>query len=500
MPEPPSWCPVNNTLMRSQTAVFCQIVKDHMGAAPVVVAGDVPSAAVVAEIVDKAATAALVTGPDARLSGILTERDVVRRLAFRAVEDTPVCDVMTSPVMTIAEDDYLYHAIARMRRFKLRHMPVVDATGMPVGMLHLDTALAAVSSRMVTQIDHLTQEGTVDGLREVKSAQVELAQQLFDDNLPVPTIQSLLTHINRDIHRRVVEMNLRAMKDEGLGEPPVPFAFIVMGSGGRGENFLYPDQDNGFILEDYPDEDHTRIDGWFIDLAERVTRDLDAVGFPYCNGFVMATNPLWRKTISQWKAQVAGWLRRRNTVTLRLSDIFFDFRSCYGAPDLAADLRSFVTEAVAGNVSFLKDMYHDDEDYGVPLGWFGRFITVKDDPEHEGKINMKHSGTLPLVQSIRLLALREGIPATSTCDRLSDLHDAKVLDAGEFDYLTNAFQEITFVLLRQQMADFRAGQTVGNYVHPDVLNERERDELVDAFKAIKRLLDRVRGEVTGNVF
>ncbi len=167
---------------------------------------------------------------------------------------------------------------------------------------------------------------------------------------------------------------------------------------------------------------------------------------------------------------------------------------------MAAELRSFVTEVVAGNVSFLKEMYHDDEDYGVALGWFGRFITVKDDPDHEGTINMKHSGTLPLVQSVRLLALREGILATSTCDRLRDLHDAKILDAGEFDYLTNAFQEITFVLLRQQMTDFRAGRKVGNYVHPDALNERERDELVDAFKAIKRLLDRVRGEVTGDVF
>jgi signal-transduction protein with cAMP-binding, CBS, and nucleotidyltransferase domain len=492
MRERHSWCPVNNDLMRSQTAVFCQIVGDHMAAAPVVVAGGTPSAIVVAEIVEKRATAALVTGPDARLCGILTERDVVRRLAFRAVSDTPIRDVMTAPVMTIAEDDYLYHAIARMRRFKLRHMPVVDATG----------------SRMVMQIDHLTQEGTVDGMREIKSAQVDLARQLFDDNVPVPTIQSLLTHINRDIHRRVVEMNLRALKEEGKGDPPVPFAFIVMGSGGRGENFLYPDQDNGFILDDYPDADHARIDGWFIDLAERVTRDLDAVGFPYCNGYVMATNPVWRKsisqwkgqTISQWKGQIAGWLRRRNTVALRLSDIFFDFRSCYGAPDLAADLRAFVTDAVAGNASFLKDMYRDDEDYGVALGWFGRFITVKDDPDHDGTINMKHSGTLPLVQSIRLLALREGIPATSTCDRLRDLHGAGVLDAAEFDYLTNAFQEITFVLLRQQIDDFGAGRKVGNYVHPDTLNERERDELVDAFKAIKRLLDRVRGEVTGDVF
>ena len=41
------------------------------------------------------------------------------------------------------------------------------------------------------------------------------------------------------------------------------------------ENFLYPDQDNGFILADYPDADHNRIDAFFIALAARFTHDLD---------------------------------------------------------------------------------------------------------------------------------------------------------------------------------------------------------------------------------
>ena len=65
-----------------------------------------------------------------------------------------------------------------------------------------------------------------------------------------------------------------------MGAPPVPFCVIVMGSGGRGESYLYPDQDNGFILDDYPDDQHTELDAFFIKLAERMTRDLDMVGTP----------------------------------------------------------------------------------------------------------------------------------------------------------------------------------------------------------------------------
>lgn len=471
-----------------------------MRRAPVIVPAGLGCSDVVARMVEGGVTAAIVVGPGGRIQGILTEQDVVRRLAFQAVAEVPVADFMTTPVLTIVEDDYLYHAIARMRRSKLRHMPVVDIAGCPVGMLNLDAALAAASAQMVDQIDSLTQEGTVHGMRKIKTAQIELAEELFEAAIPATEIQSLLTHINRDIHRRLIELHQRSMAADGHGAPPVPFTFIVMGSGGRGENFLYPDQDNGLILDDYPDEDHTRIDGWFVEFSDRVTRDLDAIGFPLCKGYVMATNPLWRKTRTQWRAQITGWLRRRSLVALRLSDIFFDFRACAGELDLAAELRRFVTDSLKSNPSFLKELYQDDKDYGVALGWFDRFITVKDDSEHDGTINLKHSGTLPLVQSVRLLALREGIAETSTLARLAALHADGIVDADDHDYLTAAFRHITLLLLRQQISDFKDGNPVGNYVHPESLSERERDELVDSFKAIRRLLDRVRGDFTGDVF
>ncbi len=229
------------------------------------------------------ASSATVTDAEGRPAGIVTEQDITRRAAFKLAAETPVDEVMTAPVHTIREDEYLYYAIARMRRQDLRHMPVVDGEGRLSGMLNLHDALAAASETLMQQIDTLTQEESVGGLKFIKAAQVELADQLLGENLPATEIQALLTHINNDIYRRIVDLNLAAMAEEGLGEPPVGFSVIVMGSGGRGENFLFPDQDNGLILEDYADDSHTEIDGWFIELAERMTRDLDMVGLPLCN-------------------------------------------------------------------------------------------------------------------------------------------------------------------------------------------------------------------------
>jgi signal-transduction protein with cAMP-binding, CBS, and nucleotidyltransferase domain len=485
--------------VQSQTAIFSKLVKDFMRRVPLAVDTGVPCARVIELLTAEDASSATVTDGEGRPLGIVTEQDITRRVAFQALPETPVENVMTAPVMAIPSDEYLYFAIARMRRQGLRHMPVVDGSGGLVGMLNLHDALAVAAERLVGQIDILTRDDSVDGLKQVKAAQVELAAQLLEDNLPAPEIQALLTHVNRDIYHRLVDLALSAMETEGYGPPPVAFCVVVMGSGGRGESFLYPDQDNGFILGDYPDDRHTEIDSWFIELAERLTGDLDAVGIPLCRGHVMATNPLWRKTLTQWKDQIALWSRKRNPTALRLCDIFFDFRSAWGDGAMAEELRAVVTRITSANPAFLRDMYADDAAHGVALGFFGRFITERKDKAHKGKINLKHTGTLPLVESVRLLALSKGIEELSTLGRMRVLHESGILGVDEYDYLSGAYTLITRLLLRQQIADFKANVAVSNYIDPKILTERERDMLVDSFKAIRALRDRVKDEFSVEV-
>ncbi|MFO7641930.1 MAG: putative nucleotidyltransferase substrate binding domain-containing protein, partial [Candidatus Competibacteraceae bacterium] len=56
---------------------------------------------------------------------------------------------------------------------------------------------------------------------------------------------------------------------------------------------------------------------------------------------------------------------------------------------------------------------------------------------------------------------------------------------------------IANLLLRQQIADFRIGRKVTYFVHPDSLTKRAKEHLTGAMKAIDRLRDRVRAELTG---
>ena len=194
------------------------------------------------------------------------------------------------------------------------------------------------------------------------------------------------------------------------------------------------------------------------------------------------------------------WGRRNSFVAIRLADIFFDFRAGDGKVELVQVLRDEVTRIMPQSHGFLQEIQRETEPYDVALGWFNRLITEKDKPEHRGELNLKHTGTLPLVQNVRLLALREGIAETSTLGRIEALAERDVLSADERDYLSGAFRHITLLLLRQQIADYLAGKKVSNYVHPDQLSEREKDMLVDSFKAIGSLLDKVRAEFTADVF
>jgi CBS domain-containing protein len=483
----------------SQTAAFLRRVREHMQVPPVVVPGELPALETVARMTEARASAAVVLAADGRVAGILTEQDVTRRIAGRQVGARAVSDLMTRPVATVAADQPLYEAIALMRRLGLRHMPVVeDANGL-CGMLYLHDALAGANPSLVEHIDRLTHETTLEGLREVKAAQVRLAADLFAERVPAPEIQSLISHINNDIYRRVVQLNVEAMQAESWGAPPVPFAVIVMGSGGRGESFLFPDQDNGFILADYPDHEHGRIDPFFIELALRMTMQMDQLNFPLCRGGVMAINPVWRKTSSQWRDQVTRWIRRRGEIALQLCDILFDFQSVCGESGLADDLRAVILREVAASPRFLRDMFGMRAEHQAGIGWFNRLLTERADPEHRGKVNLKYAGTLPLAEAVRLLALRGGIAATGTLARLDALRDAGHLSRDIQDRLGAAFDHITGLQLRQQIADYEAGRAVSNFVDPADLTARELDLLKDAFRVINDFRAHVRAELTGEV-
>jgi signal-transduction protein with cAMP-binding, CBS, and nucleotidyltransferase domain len=84
--------------------------------------------------------------------------------------------------------------------------------------------------------------------------------------------------------------------------------------------------------------------------------------------------------------------------------------------------------------------------------------------------------------------------------RIGVLHARGVLDDDEQDYLSGAFRHLSALLLRQQLEDHRAGSEPGNHVPRNALSKREKDMLVDGFKAIRAFRSRLRHELAADIF
>jgi CBS domain-containing protein len=82
--------------------------------------------------------AVLILGAGGRLSGILSERDIVRMLAEQgaAALELPVAQAMTRTVATCGEDETCASIMERMTAGKFRHMPVV-VDGRTIGIISI---------------------------------------------------------------------------------------------------------------------------------------------------------------------------------------------------------------------------------------------------------------------------------------------------------------------------------------------------------------------------
>src|SRR6267142_1910601 len=106
-------------------------------------------------MLDRHVGAVAVLDKNTRVAGIFTERDVLRRLSVsgRAPAQTPVREVMTTPVEMATLDTTPGQALATMIERHYRHLPIVDDDGRLLGMLSIRNVLQARVDTLTRQLD-----------------------------------------------------------------------------------------------------------------------------------------------------------------------------------------------------------------------------------------------------------------------------------------------------------------------------------------------------------
>ena len=122
------------------------------------------------------------------------------------------------------------------------------------------------------------------------------------------TNTSSLNNFHDMVMRQVFDL---AVIRVNKGNPPCEFCWFITGSGGRLEQGLISDQDHGIIFE----TDNQENFQYFLELGKEISYGLDEVGYPYCKGKVMSSNPLWCKSFIRWKEQLfSGWRKEAGNV------------------------------------------------------------------------------------------------------------------------------------------------------------------------------------------
>jgi CBS domain-containing protein len=330
-------------------------------------------------------------------------------------------------------------------------------------------------------------------LAEAHRWQPELVAALDRLDLPAWRIAQVISDHNDWIYRRAIALSLEEMQTQGWGEPPVAWCVLTLGSAGRHESLLAPDQDNAMIIADYPDARHTEIDGYFHSLGERFTARLDEAGIPLCNGHVMARWPMWRKRLHDWSEQLAIWTRERRVKRVQQATILLDFFPVEGERTLADALADRVVRTLPRSHLFLDEMAAQLDELPVALDRLGRLAGNRQDAPHENAIDLKHQGLLPLVNAVRLLALRHTVRPPDTHSRLTSLVMQGGLPPGRALALEAALHRLQGLLLAEQRTALREGRMPDGWVDVSRFGREQHLLLRHDMKQIRSLVRLAKG-------
>jgi CBS domain-containing protein len=414
-----------------------------------------------------------------KLIGIVTDRDLRNRVIAKGLDlNDSVSEIMTENPATINSRDFVFKAQLQMARYNVHHMPVM-ANNRLAGMISTNDLTRQHSCSTVYIVGDIYKHTDIDRIKEVTAKIPELMVNLVASGATAMSVGHLITSITDAVTTRLLQL-----AEKRLGPAPVAYAWVAAGSQAREEQIAKTDQDNILILaDDYIPKEHSK---YFSLLARHVCDGLNACGYIYCPGDMMATNYDWRQPLKVWKKNFNQWIDRPEPEALMLTSVFFDLRCIYGNRSLFQDLRDHVLGKIRGNRIFLAHMTRNALSRQPALGFFRNFVLIKGG-EHDHTFDVKLNGIVPIVDLVRVYALAQCSSAINTLDRLYLMESNKAISNDSAGDLHDALEFISNLRIQHQARQVKAGKEMDNFVSPDNLSHVDRKLLKEAFLVIRNM-------------
>ncbi len=424
--------------------------------------------------------------------GIVTDNDLRRKVIARGCDiKKPVREIMSYPLRTIPAQAMIFETLMEMVAANVKHLAVTDAEDKVVGLVSNRDLLTAHGQSPFVFIREIAAAQTFDEITERRKGLPAIIGNLIRSGAKANNVTSFITAVSDTILEKLIQMAL----DE-LGPPPVKFAFMIMGSEGRKEQTLKTDQDNAIIFEDVAENLGEEVRAYFLSFGEKVCNRLNDAGYDFCEGNVMAKNPMWCQPLSIWKQHFSGWIHAAEPEDLLQASIFFDFRRAYGDEDLVESLREFLFNSLLGWTGFFRHMAENALHFKPPLGFFRNFV-VESKGQHKNKFDIK-SAMMPIVDFARIYSLQHSIDETNTLERLHQLYIKDVISWEEYNELEQGYgflMQIRFV--RQVTAVLEEGEKPDNFINPKKLSNIEQTMVKEIFKRIEKYQSKLNFDFIG---
>jgi CBS domain-containing protein len=449
----------------------------RLGSRAPVMVGPEASIREAAQLMSQKGVSSILIGNAERMLGIVTDRDLRNRVLAAGLDpNEPVTRIMTPDPTHLDVHRPVFEAFLVMANRGIHHLPLTRE-GKPAGMITTRDLVSLQTQHPLYLVRQVGKQDTVEGLQDVTRRMPRMFALMLENGARPEDVMRMLSALTDAVTRQLLRM-----AEERFGPPPMPYAWLAFGSQARNEQGPHTDQDNGLLLAQTPDEGGA---DYFETLSKFVCAGLDACGYVFCNGDVMAQNPRWRQPLDVWQGYFRSWMHEPDPKALLHASIFFDQRCVHGDRSLLDALQESLFDASPRHGIFLAVLAKHALTHEVPLGLFRRFV-VEHRGEHRDTLDMKKAGSLPLNDLLRVRALAAGIREPGGLARIEGLRRVgrmADIDAAE---LSAAFRLLARLRLEHQAAQLAAGDKPDNRINPSQLNRIDRDALRDAFLVIRQ--------------
>jgi CBS domain-containing protein len=416
---------------------------------------------------------------DRRLFGLVTDRDLRNRVVAANMDTgRSIMDIATLAPLTMDVQNPAFEALLLMARHNIHHVPVLDGERI-VGMITATDLTEQHSTSAVYLAGDVYKQTSIDGLQATATKIKRLQQSLASAQASAYSTGHIITAITDAITCRLLQLG-----EAKFGPPPVEYVWVAAGSQARSEQTAKSDQDNCMVIDDRYDQ--AQHGAYFKSLATFVCDGLDACGYIHCPGEMMAMTDTWRQPKRKWAEYFSRWTGQPEPKALMLTCVFFDLRAIYGTTALLDTLRTEVLRRTKGNSLFLAHMVGNALQHQPPLGMFKGISTIRSG-ENKGKIDLKHTGVVPIVDLARVYALAGAHEAVNTHDRLLSAASGGEVSEQSARDLRDALEFLAYTRIQHQARQIAAGQAPDNFLNPNDISNFERSQLKDAFTVVHDL-------------